>query len=299
MKIFLSRKYDNYILFFSLVGVLFLLPFVNAMPMLRFALVGQYTFVMLYLVFSARHTRALYLVDMAFVVPTLIATWLDSVYQNDYTFVASYLSMMIFFLYLQYLVIRQMIHAHKVDTNTIFGAMNIYLVAGLIWAYAFILLNHFDSSAFHLASYENISKEVELFTYYSYSTLTTLGYGDIVPESAQARMLSVLEAVFGQLYLAIVIAKLVSISWREERNAKEESIMSEMGAVFDEKEYDLVALRMTNPLKQGEVVFFKGHKRIIEKAFDVVVQNGKCHIPQTLSRKKDFMPKIGYFCTTS
>ena len=221
MKIFLSRKYDNYILFFSLVGVLFLLPFVNAMPLLRFALVGQYTFVMLYLVFSARHTRALYLVDMAFVVPTLIATWLDSVYQNDYTFVASYLSMMIFFLYLQYLVIRQMIHAHKVDTNTIFGAMNIYLVAGLIWAYAFILLNHFDSSAFHLASYENISKEGELFTYYSYSTLTTLGYGDIVPESAQARMLSVLEAVFGQLYLAIVIAKLVSISWREERNAKE------------------------------------------------------------------------------
>ena len=221
MKIFLSRKYDNYILFFSLVGVLFLLPFVNAMPMLRFALVGQYTFVMLYLVFSARHTRALYLVDMAFVVPTLIATWLDSVYQNEYTFVASYLSMMIFFLYLQYLVIRQMIHAHKVDTNTIFGAMNIYLLAGLIWAYAFILLNHFDSSAFHLASYENISKEVELFTYYSYSTLTTLGYGDIVPESAQARMLSVLEAVFGQLYLAIVIAKLVSISWREERRVNE------------------------------------------------------------------------------
>ncbi|MEN8147688.1 MAG: potassium channel family protein [Campylobacterota bacterium] len=219
MKIFLSRKYDNYILFFSLVGVLFLLPFVNAMPMLRFALVGQYTFVMLYLVFSARHTRALYLVDIAFVVPTLIATWLDSVYQNEYTFVASYLSMIIFFLYLQYLIIMQMVHAHKVTTNTIFGAMNIYLVAGLVWAYAFILLNHFDSSAFHLPDYEGFSKEVELFTYYSYSTLTTLGYGDIVPESAQARMLSVLEAVFGQLYLAIVIAKLVSISWRQEEKS--------------------------------------------------------------------------------
>ena len=220
MKIFLSRKYDNYILFFSLVGVLFLLPFVNAMPMLRFALVGQYTFVMLYLVFSARHTRALYLVDIAFVVPTLIATWLDSVYQNEYTFVASYLTMIIFFLYLQYLIVMQMVHAHKVTTNTILGAMNIYLVAGLIWAYAFILLNHFDSSAFHLPDYEGLSKEVELFTYYSYSTLTTLGYGDIVPESAQARMLSVLEAVFGQLYLAIVIAKLVSISWRQEEKSQ-------------------------------------------------------------------------------
>jgi|LGOV01.1.fsa_nt_gb Ion channel len=223
MKLLLTRKYDNYILFFSLAGVLFLLPFVNAMPLLRFALVGQYTFVMFYLVFSARHTRSLYLVDIAFVLPTLIATWLDTVYQNNYTFVASYLTMVIFFLYLQYLIIIQMIHAHKVDTNTIFGAMNIYLVAGLIWAYTFILLHHFDSSAFHLPDYEELSKEVELFTYYSYSTLTTLGYGDIVPESAQARMLSVLEAVFGQLYLAIVVAKLVSIYWRQEEKSVKES----------------------------------------------------------------------------
>ena len=215
MKIFLSRKYDNYILFFSLVGVLFLLPFVNAMPMLRFALVGQYTFVMFYLVFSARHTRSLYLIDIAFVIPTLLATWLDSIYQNDITFVASYVTMMVFFLYLQFLIIRQMIHAHKVDTNTIFGAMNIYLVAGLVWAYAFILLNHFDTHAFHMPTYELLNKEVELFTYYSFTTITTLGYGDIVAQSAQARMLSVLEAVFGQLYLAIVIAKLVSISWRD------------------------------------------------------------------------------------
>ena len=218
MKIFLSRKYDNYILFFSLIGVLFLLPFVNAMPFLRFALVGQYTFVMFYLVFSARHTRGLYFIDIAFVVPTLMATWIDSIYQNNYTFVASYLTMMIFFLYLQFLIVKQMMHAHKVDMNTIFGAMNIYLVAGLIWAYAFILLNHFDGSAFHMPNYELLDKEVELFTYYSFTTLTTLGYGDIVAQSAQARMLSVLEAVFGQLYLAIVISKLVSISWHHNQS---------------------------------------------------------------------------------
>ena len=91
------------------------------------------------------------------------------------------------------------------------------LVAGLIWAYAYILLNHFDSGAFHMSNYETLANEVELFTYYSFTTLTTLGYGDIVAVSAQARMLSVLEAVFGQLYLAIVIAKLVSIQWQDEK----------------------------------------------------------------------------------
>ena len=69
------------------------------MPFLRFALVGQYTFVMFYLVFSARHTRGLYLIDIAFVLPTLLATWMDSIYQNNYTFVASYVSMGVFFLF--------------------------------------------------------------------------------------------------------------------------------------------------------------------------------------------------------
>ncbi|MDA3946518.1 MAG: ion channel [Helicobacteraceae bacterium] len=214
MKLMLSRKYDNYILFFSLAGVLFLLPFVNAMPLLRFALVGQYTFVMFYLVFSSRHTRSLYLLDIFFVVPTLLATWLDSIYQNNYTFVASYGAMVIFFLYLLYLIVVEMIHTHKVTNNTVFGAINIYLIAGLIWAYGFMLLHHFNGAAFEMPTYGAAAKEVVEFTYYSYTTLTTLGYGDIVPKSSEARMLSVMEAVFGQLYLAIVIAKMVSISWR-------------------------------------------------------------------------------------
>lgn len=206
------------ILFFSLSGVLFLLPFVNAMPLLRFALVGQYTFVMFYLIFSSRHVRSLYLIDILFVVPTLLATWLNSIYQNDYTFVSSYAAMVIFFLYLLYLIVIEMIHTHKVNANTVFGAINIYLITGLVWAYWFMLLDHFDATAFQIPVYENTAKKVVEFTYYSYTMLTTLGYGDIVAKSAQARMLSVMEAVFGQLYLAIVIAKMVSISWRPEKN---------------------------------------------------------------------------------
>lgn len=166
---------------------------------------------MLYLVFSTQNARKRYLIDIIFVLPPLLAVWLDSVYQNSYTFVFSNIMMIGFFLYLQYLSIRHMIDTHKIDANALFGAINIYLIAGLIWAYIYVLLNHFDSHAFHLPDYESLSNSIELFTYYSYTTIATLGYGDITPLSAQARMLSVLEAVFGQLYLAIVIAKLVSI----------------------------------------------------------------------------------------
>ena len=59
-----------------------------------------------------------------------------------------------------------------------------------------------------------------------------------------------------------------------------------------------MVLLVTNPVKRGEEVFVKGDARIVEEAFGVELQNGRCFIPQTLSRKKDFVPRIEYFCTT-
>jgi len=82
----------------------------------------------------------------------------------------------------------------------------------------------------------------------------------------------------------------------EEISAKEKDIKLEMERLRMERQYDLVAFLITNPLKQGEKILVKGDKRIIEKAFAVTVQDDKCTVPETLSRKKDFIPAIGYFC---
>ncbi len=82
----------------------------------------------------------------------------------------------------------------------------------------------------------------------------------------------------------------------EEIRAKENDIKSEMEHLRKEKQYDLVAFLVTNPLRKGEEILVKGDKRIIEKAFAVKIQDDKCVIPETLSRKKDFIPAIGYFC---
>ena len=84
----------------------------------------------------------------------------------------------------------------------------------------------------------------------------------------------------------------------EEIRAKEKDIKSEMEHLRKEKQYDLVAFLITNPLRKGEEILVKGDKRIIEKAFAVKIRDDKCVIPETLSRKKDFIPAIGYFCST-
>ncbi len=69
----------------------------------------------------------------------------------------------------------------------------------------------------------------------------------------------------------------------EEIRAKEEDIKSEMEHLRKEKQYDLVAFLITNPLRKGEEISVKGDKRIIEKAFAVKIRDDKCAIPETLS----------------
>jgi len=91
----------------------------------------------------------------------------------------------------------------------------------------------------------------------------------------------------------IAVSQIMVID-KEEIRAKERDIKSEMEKLRAEKRYDLVVLLITNPQETGEEILVKGEKRIIEKAFAVEVQNDKCYIPQTLSRKRDFIPKIGY-----
>ncbi|MBA5942304.1 MAG: hypothetical protein H0M93_03125 [Methanophagales archaeon] len=86
---------------------------------------------------------------------------------------------------------------------------------------------------------------------------------------------------------------------KEEIRAKEEDIKSEMERLRKEKRYDLIVLLITNPLETGEELIARGDTQMIEKAFGIEIQNDKGFISQTLSRKKDFIPEIGYVCTTS
>ena len=88
------------------------------------------------------------------------------------------------------------------------GAVAAYLLLGLAWAYAYQLIAYADPGAFSGAVTASIG--FSSWTYFSFVTLATLGYGDISPVHPVARSLATSEAITGQLYLAILIARLVS-----------------------------------------------------------------------------------------
>jgi hypothetical protein len=88
----------------------------------------------------------------------------------------------------------------------------------LAWAYSFDLLLALDHSAFHVSeNYSSAPARVGLLRYFSFVTLTTLGYGDILPVSPIARSLATSEALFGQLYPAVMIARLISLEILDRR----------------------------------------------------------------------------------
>ncbi|MEI7751106.1 MAG: ion channel [Candidatus Omnitrophota bacterium] len=94
-----------------------------------------------------------------------------------------------------------------VTIDTIAGGINVYFLLGFVWAFVYYIIYCVDSGAFHFSS----TPCMTYFFIFSVSTLTTIGFGDMYPVNHWAMVLACLEGMTGQLYLAIFIARLVSM----------------------------------------------------------------------------------------
>ena len=114
--------------------------------------------------------------------------------------------------FLMQMLVMIWIHIVKeedVTSDLIMAAACAYILLGLVWANAYYLLEIFHPDSFKAS--ENMGDDIWNFYYYSFVTLTTVGYGDITAITKPARALSILEAITGQLYLAIMISRLVGL----------------------------------------------------------------------------------------
>jgi hypothetical protein len=102
---------------------------------------------------------------------------------------------------------RYALRPGDVDAERIFAALDVYLLAGLTFGVAFRVVEQLAPGSFGGAH----AGEPMSFVYFSFVTIATLGYGDIIPVSGPARSLTILEAVGGQMYLAVLVARLVSL----------------------------------------------------------------------------------------
>jgi len=150
-----------------------------------------------------------------------MSTWIAAlVLHFTYSDPLSELFLVLFATFLTFtavLVLRQVLGGDMVTGDTIAGAMCFYILLAVIMALVFSLLelNHpgsfLDNGRPLRPAGARARSLVPELLYLSAATLTTLGYGDVVPVTPQARMLAVVEAMIGQLYLAVLIARLVGL----------------------------------------------------------------------------------------
>ncbi len=108
-----------------------------------------------------------------------------------------------------YSIMRYILHSSPVTSDKIYGAICAYFLMGFMWADGFMLLHQIDPVSFKVPMEMLSDKQWPI--YFSFTTLTTLGYGDISPQTTAARAYAVLEAAAGQIFLAVIIARLVAL----------------------------------------------------------------------------------------
>jgi hypothetical protein len=118
------------------------------------------------------------------------------------------------------LILAQVFRDGPTPKDRLFGGVAAYLLLGLDWAEAYRLVDVLVPGSLHGVSWEPHGHNLSTFVYFSLSTLTTAGYGDIVPLTLPARSLANMESLTGQLFPAILIARLVSMSFLTPKSEK-------------------------------------------------------------------------------
>lgn len=177
-----------------------------------------FSVVLLTAVVSACHRHKTLSVGIALVIAMLSLNATGYLFESQSVFIVHNVLVIAFFTFASYHVLCAVLYDREVTLDTIVGAVCLYLLAGLVWTYLYSTVLLLDTSAFRMQTvteatgaspFGNVG--FQALVYLSFVTMTTLGYGDITPVSNPARTACFLQAVFGQFFLAVLVARLVAL----------------------------------------------------------------------------------------
>jgi hypothetical protein len=156
------------------------------------------------------------------------------VYPHAITVVLMHLTAIGFLGFTIVMIVRHLFHTRQVDSDVICASVCSYLLIGVLWAFLYSLIELHSQGAFHDFVVDGAERGLSFggrnsgrVLYFSFVTLCTLGYGDIVPVSPVAQTFAAVEAIIGQLYLAVLVARLVGMhtahTLARHQNEEEES----------------------------------------------------------------------------
>ena len=147
----------------------------------------------------------------ALIVSFIILTALGKFFDHDFTVYLILVVLLMFFIGSFSVAAKQVLLVGDIDGNKIIGSLSLYLLLGLIWAVIYLLILSMDPTAFSGVEAANWQQSFSRVAYYSFVTLTTLGYGDILPTNHVAEFFVYMEAIMGVFYMAIIVSSLISL----------------------------------------------------------------------------------------
>jgi hypothetical protein len=154
----------------------------------------------------------------------LILYWLGIYDVIQFSRLGAYLLFIFYFSLLIYSYIREISRFQKVTLEVLFSALCLYLIVGLFWGSLYTLLNELHPGSYSGTLLENTTdSQLHVFNYFSMVTLTTLGYGDITPQTPGAGALCQLEAIIGQFFTAVIVGWMVGNIVSEQQDTGEKN----------------------------------------------------------------------------
>jgi hypothetical protein len=206
------RRYSAAEFLVTLILLIVATPFVGDLAGGRVIESALMTLVFLAGVLAVGRRRRTLVIACIFVIPAISGKWVNHIWPNLMNDKVFFSAGLLFAIFLVIQLLMFILRAPRVNSEVVCAALSIYFMLGLCWMFAYLIVDRLSPHSF--AYTVGPAPEVmDRFTcyYFSYSTLSTLGYGDIVPVSRVARMLAAMEAMTGTLFIAVLIARLVAV----------------------------------------------------------------------------------------
>jgi hypothetical protein len=220
-------------LFAFIIIVMLLSPILNRTPLLMLILAAFFLNILIVTLSSVGFSpRRLWLLLAVWLMGTLLdgsALWLGTPSSVHLLTAASELTKGLLLAICVVMILRYVLKSHVITVDTVFGALVAYLLIAFTFSSLYEAVAAIEPASFSMPARAEGGGDLYPgfdLSYFSFVTIATLGYGDIVPRLPVTQMLAILEAVTGQFYMAVVVAWLVSAlagSRRGEGNKKADS----------------------------------------------------------------------------
>ena len=198
------------ILLILILLLLVLTPFLDVFIETRILMDVFLTVIFIFIIYTIRLKRSQAIVASALALPLIFVTWSEYFVEIRTVSLLTRIFGALFFAYATINILRIIAKSEEVDRETIFAAIVAYLLMALMWAFLYMTLERVSPGSFSFPD-KGSWGEMMRYEYLSFVTITTLGYGDIIPVTDQACSLVLIEAFIGQIYLVVLVAWLVGM----------------------------------------------------------------------------------------